>query len=113
MVGLYSAQNPVSDPNPTCFVHGDKYNREKNAAFCALLAGDPALLHKRQWEKMHLVYLVHHCSDPFAVQRSPKAAGQILGSAHTLERFCTSLSDVPLPPPATKPRRECVCLQWA
>lgn len=72
--------------------------KKKNAAFCALLTEDPALWHER--ERMCLVYLAGHFSDPFAVQRSPKPARQILVSVHTPKGFCISLADMPPLPPA-------------
>lgn len=43
MVGLYSAQNPVSDPNPTCFAQGDKYNREKKCCILCLACWGPSV----------------------------------------------------------------------
>lgn len=63
--------------------------KKKNAAFRALLTENPGSWHKREW--MCLVYLAGHFSDFFAVQRSPKPAGQILVSVHTLKGLCIIL----------------------
>ena len=54
--------------------------------------------HEREKERRCLVY--GYLSDPFAVQRSPKRAGQILVSIHNLKGFCINLAGMPPLPPA-------------
>lgn len=65
-----------------------------------MLREDQVLWHEREGERMCLVDLAGYSSDPFAVQRSPKPAGQILVSVHTLKRVCINLADTPPLPPA-------------